>query len=192
MRLLLINPEQTTDLSAFHPPSVTEVSGTFPPLGLAYIASAVKSSGHEVEIFDMQMNGNSSKELFELISKNPPDIIGLGSMTFTFKNAVKIAESIKEEFKDIPIIFGGSQSSAFPIESLKRDCFDLGVTGEGEETIVEILESYSRSGSLPTKINGTVVRNNEEIRSNPPREWIKDLDGIPFPARELIENRLIK
>ena len=73
MKLLLIYPEQSTDLSPFHPPSVSKVTGTFPPLGLAYIAAAAKSKGHEVKIFDLQQSENNLKNLIDSIKKMNPD-----------------------------------------------------------------------------------------------------------------------
>jgi len=188
MRLLLINPEQTTDLSPFHPPSVTKVSGTFPPIGLAYIAAVAKSSGYDVSIYDLQIADKPIKSVIDLIGEKSPDIIGTGSMTFTFKNAVKVAEIIKDWFPEKPIIFGGPQTSAFPVESLERGCFDLGIYGEGEETIADLLEYYDERGTFPEDLKGTIVKKDGEIRVNPPRDWISELDKIPFPARELLEN----
>jgi anaerobic magnesium-protoporphyrin IX monomethyl ester cyclase len=188
MRLLLINPEQSTDLSPFHPPSVTKVSGTFPPIGLAYVATVVKSLNHIVSIFDLQMADKSIKSLLDEIRMQSPEIIGMGSMTFTFKNAVKIAKIVKEWFPKKPIIFGGPQTSAFPVESLQQACFDIGVYGEGEDTIGEILTHYSKYGSLPVDLKGTISKNNGNIKVNPSRDWIKDLDKIPFPARDLLQN----
>jgi len=187
MRLLLINPEQTTDLSPFHPPSVSRATGSFPPLGLAYLASSARLAGHDVTILDMQLS-EDRRLLVESLQKEPPDVIGMGAMTFTFKNSVKIAEILKSAYPDIPVLFGGPQASAFPEESIQRGCFDMCIKGEGEESIVEILDHYSRVGEIPRDLKGTVVRDNGEIIINPTREWIRNLDELPFPARDLLKN----
>ena len=62
---------------------------------------------------------------------------------------------------------------------------DAVVTGEGEITVVEMLERLSRGSSL-AGVEGVAFRDGDNIIKNPPRPLITDLDSLPFPARELL------
>jgi radical SAM superfamily enzyme YgiQ (UPF0313 family) len=65
------------------------------------------------------------------------------------------------------------------------ECLDAIVTGEGEFTVLEILERLGEGKGLEG-VEGTAYRDKTGIRKNPPRPLIADLDGLPFPARDLL------
>jgi radical SAM superfamily enzyme YgiQ (UPF0313 family) len=72
-------------------------------------------------------------------------------------------------------------------EDCLRDCasIDAVVTGEGEITVVEMLERLSEGSSL-SGVQGIIFRENGKIIKEAPRPLIMDLDSLPFPARELL------
>jgi radical SAM superfamily enzyme YgiQ (UPF0313 family) len=62
--------------------------------------------------------------------------------------------------------------------------------GEGEETMVELARALSAGPLTPDvlrEVRGIAFRNGGEARINPMREWIKDLDALPYPARDLVD-----
>jgi len=72
-------------------------------------------------------------------------------------------------------------------EKCIEDCPDIDsvVTGEGEITVVEMLARLG-SGADLDGVEGLAYRQGNEIKKNPPRPLITDLDALPFPARELL------
>jgi radical SAM superfamily enzyme YgiQ (UPF0313 family) len=110
-------------------------------------------------------------------------------MTFTFHYALDLARAIKQHFA-LPIIIGGPHVTIYPREVLSHTCFDIGVIGEGERTLLEIVSAYAaNTGDLTSalsKIKGIVFRNREETCVTGPREFIADIDNLPFPAYDLL------
>ncbi|MCX6822335.1 MAG: radical SAM protein, partial [Candidatus Aenigmarchaeota archaeon] len=154
--------------------------GGHPPLGIGYIASYIKQYGiDDVSIVDKENNP------LKAIKKHNPDMLGFSSTTPDFPNAVRLAKDAKEEL-DIPIIIGGQH-----ITLLKRlpDSFDVGVIGEGEETMKELTDLYVHDGELKKEklkdIKGIIFHDNDKLIMTEPRPLIEPLDKIPFPARDL-------
>ncbi len=174
------------------------------PLGLEYLAAAIKKS-HTVEIFDsiaegwnkylpadnsedLLYQGTDLKSLQKAISRFKPDVIGV-TWIFSVQNrpVIETIDFIKKNNKDIPIIVGGSHPSANPIQVMEQvPNIDIVVFGEGEITLKELLDK--RLERLET-INGVVYRKENQIIQNPSREFIKNIDDIPLPARDLAPYR---
>ncbi|MGB9022701.1 MAG: radical SAM protein, partial [Candidatus Bathyarchaeia archaeon] len=75
--------------------------------------------------------------------------------------------------------------TALPEETLQNSCFDIGVVGEGELTMVELVDKL-QSGQSLDNVRGIVYRERGRVRRNPARPYIVDLDSVPFPARHLL------
>lgn len=154
------------------------------PLGTLYVASSILEAGHDVKFLNGAFMSNS--EIINEIVSYKPDVVGLYSTTFGWNKAVLTASEIKSRLNDIFITVGGPYPVAMQ-EKCLEDCseIDAVVTGEGEITMVELLNALSEGKSLEG-IKGIVFRENNKIIKNSPRPLIKDMDSIPFPARELL------
>ena len=93
--------------------------------------------------------------------------------------AANIAKKIKQIAPDIPIIIGGYGVTCDPNYVTKL--FDIGVIGEGEETIVELCNALTEDKPLK-EVKGIAFKKNNNIIINEPRPFIQDLDSLPFPA----------
>lgn len=155
------------------------------PLGLGYIAAVLEQAGYEVGIIDAKVEQLSIPEILERISEFKPSIVGLSVFTPDFCIARRLAEQIKNS-GDYTIIIGGKHVSALPEETLQEGCFDYGIVGEGERTVVELCRALSQNdtASIPA-IRGIVFRQDSRIIRTPPQPYIEDLDTLPFPARHL-------
>jgi len=155
-----------------------------PPLGVAYIASYLK----KYLKFDNTTIIVKQSDMEKSIIKQKPDILGISAVTIEFKKAVKLAESIKENL-DIPIIIGGSHITGIPYILPKS--MDIGVIGEAEETMLELLDMYIKTGEFkPSQlknIDGICFHDGKRVVINRMREFIEPLDKIPYPARELLD-----
>jgi len=92
----------------------------------------------------------------------------------------------KDACPDSFTILGGPHASFLPIDTL-RECPELDAVciGEGEETIVDLVEALSKRRDL-SSVKGVAYRSRGKIRMNQARPFIEDLDSIPFPARHLL------
>ncbi|MDH4226848.1 MAG: B12-binding domain-containing radical SAM protein [Deltaproteobacteria bacterium] len=169
-------------ISAINP--LSEVEGRYPDLGLAYLAGALrKAFGRDA--FEIRIiNGNVTKELLEF----KPDVVGIRSVSQNYNIAKKYA--VEAKAMGISVMAGGVHISALP-HTLSKD-MDVGCVGEGEVTIVELMEFFSKEGSFDNKdalsrIKGIVYHDGEEIRRTPDREPIADPDSIPMAAKDLLK-----
>ncbi len=154
------------------------------PLSIAYLASILMNHDHKVIIKDFDVEGYSKNKIVKLCKKFNCDIVGVSCTTPSFSGANRIIKDIKNEL-DLKIIIGGKHPSSMPKRALKESPADFLVYGEGEETILELVDAIQKKGPY-VGINGIAYREAGEIKLNPPRQPIKNLDDIPFPARGLL------
>lgn len=134
------------------------------------------------------------QEVSHTISNFNPDIVGITVWTTFAASAFKIASLCKEYDRSVPVVMGGPHVSIKYDEVLKI-CPDVDflIRGEGEETFLELVrmigERWGNKNATFNNIKGISYRQNGEMVHNPQREFVKDLDAIPFPARDLLLNK---
>lgn len=151
----------------------------YPSLGVCYIATYIKKHLPDMDI--VVIDGCVEDPLKRITEKI--DLIGISSTTLEFLNAIDIASKIKS-FTQVPIILGGVHISALP-QTLPK-YFDIGVIGEGEQTMLELTKLYLQYHKFPNnelkKIRGIVFRNtNNRIIVTESRPFIKPIDIISHP-----------
>lgn len=158
--------------------------GITPPLGLAYLPAYLrKYLGFDGTVLELSEEGS-----FEDIKKHQPDIVGFSCVTRDYSKIRNLAGRVKEEL-GIPTLLGGHHIT--PIPHTLHPEFDLAVIGEGEQTMLELIELYARDGGWrPENLRGVRgIAYPEKGRAvvTPPHELIEPLDRIPFPARDLMD-----
>jgi len=154
-----------------------------PPLGLAYIASYLRKYGgfDDIVIIDKE-------DTMKGVMRERPDVVGFSLHSIEVKDGIELAKQIKSEL-DIPIIVGGAHFTFLPKTLPKQ--FDIAAMGEGEQTVLELMQSYEKCGGFETeelkKIKGIAFRHKNSIKVNERRPLIPDLDKLPFPARDLLD-----
>lgn len=162
-----------------------------PPLSLAYLAAYLKKYGrhnYEIKIADE----NAGENIFKVIKKFKPNIVGVTATTFQIIRAKEIASYTKKVDKSILTIIGGVHVTALPELTLKTTDFDIGVICEGEETFRELVDMYiSKNGGLPLEdlrtIKGIAYKWDGIFFICEEREFIENLDNIPLPAHDLLD-----
>jgi anaerobic magnesium-protoporphyrin IX monomethyl ester cyclase len=154
------------------------------PLGTLYVAAAMQQAGHEVRFFNGAFMTHA--EIMAGVADFQPQFVGLYSTTFGWYKAKTTAADLKRLSPDMVTAVGGPYAIAVQ-EKCLEECaaLDLLITGEGEYTVVEVMERLEARQSL-AGVLGVVFRDNGTIIKNPPRPLITDLDALPFPARELL------
>ncbi len=195
MNILLVCP-YSSELVGAHP--------SFLPLGVAYIAAALEQDGHRVEVLDLAVEKYDDQTFQEIVRCNVPpasrrenarrgrrgytawDIIGFTVVTPAANQVYRLAKIVKNH-SDALVIAGGPHVSALPDEALEQG-LDLVVRGEGENTVREICRGLEQQSieALST-VQGISYLNHQNARliHNPQREYIHNLDDLPFPARHL-------
>ncbi len=194
MKILLINPPQTF-YAGSEPPA-----GNL-PLGLMYIAAVLKKAGYTVEILDAFFLGAdysedddvitvglSSEQIKQEIQKRKPDIVGVaGPFTCQVGHAIEVCKATKETDPSILVVVGGPHVTLMPKEFLSENlCVDVVVTGEGEYTMLEIVQRYEKKKDF-NGVLGVAYRDGDEVVVNPLRPFICDLDELPYPAYDLVD-----
>ena len=156
------------------------------PQGLAYIAAVLLKEGYNVEIYNQDLNHFPDEHLTEYLDQNTFDVVGLSVIAgyYQYRKLLKISKAINRSKNRPFYIIGGHGPSPEPEHFLKKTQADAIVIGEGELTIVELLEAVGNSNSLDT-IQGIAYNNGSEAVVNKRRDLIKDVDSIPLPAYEL-------
>jgi radical SAM superfamily enzyme YgiQ (UPF0313 family) len=159
---------------------------TLPSMGLLSLASVVRKNGYKTSVVEASSLNLSYDETVRQILSFSPDYVGITATTVSIFHAAKLAGKIKERNKNIKVIIGGSHITAVTNETLEMfPVFDAAVIGEGEETILKLLNALDSKGNIGD-VGGIAYRQNGSIRINNRQDLIKDLDSIPFPAWDIL------
>lgn len=181
-KVLLVNPPFE---KIYERTNIKGVAPSTPPLGIACIAGSLIEEGHEVKIFDFNLyNEENFREELEEFS---PNFVGISFVTPLIGEVKKISEIVKGFDKKIIIIGGGAHCSSFPEASVKEACLDIAVAGEGDFTIQEIVR-----GKKLQSIKGIAYKKGSKVQVNKKRDFIENLDELPFPAYSLYEFKKYK
>ena len=170
-KVTLINPSQSTKYPQ-------------PPIGLALIAAVMEKEGYQVTILEANALKLEPAAVVPLVSD--ADVVGLTAVTPTINAATAIAHHLKKAYPDLPIVLGGAHATLLPMETLATTPeIDIIVSGEGEETIIELLQALESKQAI-SNIRGISYRKNGGAVSNPARSKRVDLDSLPFLAYHLL------
>ncbi|MFC1829463.1 B12-binding domain-containing radical SAM protein [Thermodesulfobacteriota bacterium] len=186
MKVLFIQPPWGEVYGTFK--SAAKVGNAFPPLGICFLSAILKQRGIETRLIDAEMENKSIDYCIEEAVSFNPNYICLTSASSIYHIASKLGKLLKQRI-DAPLIVGGPHVTAMPYDCLKdRPFFDFGIYGEGEETLVELLDCLAGGKERREKIKGLIYRDeSNEIKVNPPRPLLTDLDRLPIPDREGLE-----
>jgi len=184
MKILFINPgysfeELYGDLA--------KAGNELPPQNIAGLAAVTRNHGFITSILDCAVTKIDLAATKRKISEISPDYVGITSTTVTVENAFQIASGIKQILPSVKIIMGGPHITALPKETLEMcPAIDVGIVGEGEDTLTELLSFDNKSKPLK-EIYGIVFRDHEgKIIRTADRNLIVDIDKLPFPAWDLL------
>lgn len=196
MKICLIEPPKFVSLTNF----VSTIS--MPPIGLAYIAAAIREEGHEVTVVDAPGSAPRNYHMFkgeirvrgltqeQIIERIPSDvqIIGFGCMfTSHWVYVRELVFEIRKLFPKVYLLMGGEHVTGFPEFSLEQAPLDSVVMGEGEETIVQLLEHIDKGLPL-NAVLGIAYKDSEGlIHVNSRRKRMKEIDSIAKPAWDLFD-----
>ncbi len=168
----------------YEDPKELQIMKPYPPLGLLYICSHLRSKGLEVEVFDSTFQSRAA--LQERLSRGTPSALGIYANLMTRPNVVAMLREAKQA--GWKTIVGGPEPGAYVDEYLDAGA-DVVVLGEGEITLEELLKTWRLNSEANLgQIAGLAFRDAQgHTYRTAPRTQIPDLDAQPWPAREDID-----
>lgn len=155
---------------------------------LACLAAYLRERGYaNVKIVDAKLERKDFDACVEEVLAYKPDIVGFTAFTNEIKPSAYVAAKLKAAKPDLLTIIGGVHVTSIPEKTMQEfDMFDLGVIGEGEETLFEIAEAFADKTGFEN-IPGVISKNaSGAIVQAAPRERIFDQDTLPMPAWDLM------
>ena len=156
------------------------------PLGLLYLAGAAREAGYEVAVFDATF-ASSEVDFETMLVRFRPDVICVASLVTWRATALRLARLSKKQNNHV--IFGGPDPTLVPEAYLGDPAVDYVVAGEGERTLVMLIQALGESHDV-ANVQGIVRRSDsdqDDLITTPPQDPILDLDALAWPARDLID-----
>lgn len=161
----------------------------YPPCGLLSLASVLGAHGYDVHLIDLFSEALTRDNFASRLHAPRGRVLAVGISTYTdsLHLVLRLTEIVRMELPDAKIVLGGVHTSFRPEDGLRVGTVDYVVRGEGEATIVALMELIKYPGRVsPSSIPGIAYREGSEIRSTVPRPYIPDVDQLPFPAYQLM------
>ncbi|MBN2098089.1 MAG: radical SAM protein [Dehalococcoidia bacterium] len=180
-RVLLVNPNLLK-------PPVT-------PIALDYLAHALNQRGIQVDLLDLCLHPDWRSAVDAYFARNAVEAVGVTLRNVddtTFSSQGFFLPGFKEvtdylgSRTDAPIIAGGSGFSIMPEDILAYCDIDLGIVGDGEESLPLLVERLA-AGADYRSVPGLVYRDGPVFKCNPPA-W-HDMDRNTVLTRTFIDNR---
>lgn len=156
-----------------------------PPLGLGYLAAITEENSLSCKIIDANISHLKINDILKEIKNSCPKIVGISVNLYSYRTSLNLTNKIKEKFKDMKIILGGPTPSSVPLKIMESCKADAVIVGEGEKTFDDMLKNYKNNRHLFSNVDGIFYREKGRVIKNKPRDFIGDIDSLPFPAYHL-------
>ena len=188
------------------------------PLSLAYLAAAVKTkTSWDIRVYNADFapmsepfevtyfkgkgfvqylrnledaSGNIWQEVRSVIAAYGPSVVGISAKSANFASVIRVAHLVKDICADALVVVGGPHPTTVRNNILDCADIDMVVAGEGEQTLVELLDALER-GIEPDWVPGLIFRKGRQLASTPFRKLIANLNSLCFPhhhAREVLQD----
>src|SRR3989339_954769 len=158
------------------------------PLGLAYISSALKLAGHDIDCLNLNHYSGTTENLINnYLFSQKYNVICTGGLSTSYKQIKMVTDAVHKSGTDAKLILGGGAISSEPelmFNALKPDYI---VIGEGEKTIVELVNSIKNGDNVKYVDGIGYLDNNAKFICTKPQVPIENLDTIPLPDFEGFE-----
>lgn len=181
--VLLISPSS----AAFAEAQFKSLHTCLPPIGLGYLAAMIQNR-YSTAIIDLGIKQMKRPDIIQYLHRAQPRVVGITATVGTYRNSLRVASIVKELFPDTPVIIGGPQATFLPEETLKSGYVDVVCRYEGEYTMMELTDYYlDNNGQKLEQIKGISFLRDGRVVTTQQREFITDLDCLPYPAYDLLD-----
>lgn len=149
------------------------------PVGLGYIATAIKNAGFAFDFLDIDAHRPSNAEIERFIRSKQYDVVCLGCIVTGYKIVKDLAALIKEHHPAAKIIVGNTVASSIDRTLLTKTKVDIAVMGEGDITVIDLLHALDTGRPLED-VPGISFLQDAKVLRTPDRPVVKDLSSLPF------------
>ena len=169
-----------------HPEGADDPFTSLLPTGLLLLDAVLRKAGHRVTLANL--SGFSWGRVRQLLKKLHPEAVGISQFTHNRAESLKMAGLVKELDPACFVVLGGPHAThAWPELLGGHPELDAVVLGEGEATLVELLEKRRDGGDL-AEVTGIAYRDGGRVLKSAPRQPIAELDLLPVPGARLGES----
>lgn len=170
-------------------PAVTKSGTIYFPLWLAYCVGVLEQEGHNVLFLDAPARGMELEDVLEAARRFAPSLVVMDTTTPSVDNDLQVAQALKQDLAQTVITLVGTHVSALPQETLQRAPFVNAVAvREYEYTVRDLAAAVQQAGGLPSAdvlraTPGLIFRHGESIEQGPQRDFIENLDELPWVSK---------
>lgn len=159
-----------------------------PSLGVLSLATSLELHGHGCMVIDYCYEKMEIEKLLQVIIEENIKIVTFTVYTINVDEAINFSKYLKKIIKDLIIIFGGPHATLNSSYCANNRYVDYVVKGEGESSLLELIESILSDFKLaePRNIKGVCYMRRKEVVENEVSQPIKDLDLLPIVKREIV------
>jgi len=160
------------------------------PLGLMMNAAYLKERfGNSVHVrvvnSNVDLEQNDEEAISACLEAEAPDIVGIRGLT-RYRQEFNLVAKIAKRVSHAMVVGGGPHVSSDEQYGMQDSEIDVAVVGEGEATFADIVQAHQDQEGVG-QVPGAVVRHGTAGRANPARNPIPDLDALPFPDYDLVD-----
>lgn len=155
------------------------------PIGLAYVATAMKRTGYVFDIIDIEAYRYSEQELESMLAKKQYDVIGFGTLVSGYRYAKEVAAIARKANPSAVIVAGNSVASSIPEHLLRNTEVNIAVKGEGDITIVSLLNAIRDKTPLE-HVKG-IMYLDKGLFVDTGHDTIMDIEAVGHPDWDLFD-----
>ncbi|GED27563.1 B12-binding domain-containing radical SAM protein [Brevibacillus agri] len=168
-------------------------------LALRYLRSYAQKAFPGIELVEYTIN-DVTLNIVADIYKRQPDIVAFSCYIWNIRETLDVIRNLKKVCPDVAVILGGPEVTYDADEWMKKHPeIDVIAIGEGEQTFLELLQAYqeAKAEGKPPRLRdvaGIAYRDDEYVRFSAPRAQIEEMDTIPSPYADHLDelnNRVV-
>lgn len=180
----LVPPVVIGDLPAERSSGCTHVVYPTPNIYELQVAACVREAKHQIQYLDCVNGKIAISDFLDSQKQNPSDVYAIWTVNLSIENDVEVVKQLRRVVPNSFVVFLGPGANYYT-DIAHVDDRTIVVHGEPEMTLIDLLDALQNNADL-SEINGlSYVKNGQTIRT-PMRALMKDLDSLPFPARDLV------
>lgn len=165
----------------------SDIPAAPPPLGAMCLAAYIRQyRDDEMKIYDARSYMASPEETASEAKSFGADVVSISAFSMESPQAFALARAVKEKIPGVTVLMGGPFPSSDPAGAMSEPAIDAVVQGEGEQALLQILNSLDEKGEI-TLSQGVVIRQNGGIAGQGNPGLMEDLDALPIPAWDLVD-----
>ncbi len=161
-------------------------SDVFPPLPILSLAAYLRRERPDVDVRVIDGLGIGMKNALAQATLLKADLYAVSFITFNASSAYDFINHLKSRLPGAKVVAGGAHVTSLEKDAFEKSKVDMIIHGEGEETLVELIDQIRADRKDLSKIKGMVFRLENDLVRTASRPLIKDINTLPFPARDLL------